>query len=155
MQLTRNFTMAEVWKSTETPSTNQIRTAQMLAQMILQPLRDFVGKPIIITSGKRAAAIAGGAENSEHLYLGNDGAADLNIGDHTVLINLGAFDWLAKNCLYGIGQLIWYTETTHLHVSLAGRNQSELLVCTSQANHRYSAIKRASEIATFDKRLQA
>lgn len=153
MQLTRNFTLAEIWANSETPNSNQIRTCQIIAQTILQPLRDFVGAPIRITSGKRSTVPQGGAENSEHFFNGNDGAVDINIAPIDVATNFRAFDWLMKNCRHGVGQAIWYCETTHLHISPAGRNQSEFLVCVSKANHRYNAIKTAADLKTYDPRL--
>lgn len=153
-QLSRNFTLAEVWKDAGTPTANQIRTCKMLVISILQPLRDFIGLPITITSGRRSVVPAGSSTTSEHFYNGDDGAIDINVGPKpSAGLNLQVFNWLATNCRYSIGQLIWYTETTHLHISLAGRHVGELLVCTSKTNHEYKRVSRASEIAQYDKRL--
>lgn len=152
MKLTANFSLEEF--GLPNPSYNQTRTATLLAVMILQPLRNYMGQPVKITSGYRAAPVAGGASDSEHFYLRDEGAVDINIGTPNVKDNLKAFNWLATNCLYSIGQMIWYIETTHLHISLASlRNQAELLVCTSKANHQYKRIARSSEIPPLDKRL--
>lgn len=156
MQLTPNFSMAEVWAHNSTPNEAQARTAYLLARLILQPLRDYINEPIRITSGFRPAPVAGGSATSEHLYIGQAGAVDINIGaKQTPARNLHAFNWLAENCRYSIGQLIYYTETTHLHISLAGKHQGQFLVCRSKANADYINIKRASEIQRYDPRLSA
>lgn len=155
MQLTPNFSLAEVWCHKSTPNEVQIRTAYLLARLILQPLRDYINEPISITSGFRSAPVPGGSATSEHLYIGQSGAIDINIGKPTPARNLHAYNWLAQNCLYSIGQLIYYTETTHLHVSLADKHQGQLLVCRSKTGHDYVAIKRSSEIQRYDPRLSA
>lgn len=155
MQLTDNFTLEEIWCHASTPDAVQTRTCEMLARMILQPLRNQMKLPIKITSGFRSAQAEGGAKNSEHFYINGEGAVDINISTPAPKINLTAFNWLATNCLYSIGQLIWYTETTHLHISLAGkRHQGELLMCTSKAAGAYKRITRASEIQPIDSRLK-
>lgn len=161
--LTKNFALEEIWAHDSRPTQDQARTCYVLARSILQPLRDYMSEPIKITSGYRAETIAGGAAKSEHFYgahansdLENyEGAVDINIGKApNAGRNLLAFNWLANNCRYSLGQLIWYTETTHLHISLAGpRHIGELLVCTSKKAHTYKAIGKASEISQYDKRL--
>ena len=53
------------------PTQEEIRNLGALAQNVLQPLRDMLGKPITITSGFRNKLLnqkVGGASNSQHLY---------------------------------------------------------------------------------------
>lgn len=82
-----NFTLQELIHSTTAdkhrisniPDVEQIRNLQYGVDMVLQPLRNIYGKPIIITSGYRCAALnklVGGVANSYHLQ-GN--AADIRV----------------------------------------------------------------------------
>ena len=82
-----NFTLAELIHSTAAdkhrisnmPGVEQIRNLQYGVDMVLQPLRSIYGKPIVITSGYRSAALnklVGGVANSYHLQ-GN--AADIRV----------------------------------------------------------------------------
>lgn len=82
-----NFTLQELIHSTTAdkhgisniPDAEQIRNLQYGVDMVLQPLRNIYGKPIVITSGYRCAALnklVGGVANSYHLQ-GN--AADIRV----------------------------------------------------------------------------
>ena len=73
MQLSRNFTLAELTK-TSAPYENypQVKERIALKQLVdnvLQPLRDMYGKPITVNSGYRSPMVnkhVGGAKNSQH-----------------------------------------------------------------------------------------
>lgn len=78
MQLSKNFTLIELTTSQEaarrgldnTPTPQIITNLTNLVKNVLQPLRDLVGKPIVISSGYRSPAVnaaIGGARNSEHM----------------------------------------------------------------------------------------
>jgi uncharacterized protein YcbK (DUF882 family) len=77
MNLSKNFTLSELTISQEAarsglknqPSVEQIESLRLLCENILQPLRDKLHKPIVITSGYRSRTInrrIGGAESSQH-----------------------------------------------------------------------------------------
>ena len=75
MYMTKNFTLAELTKTNTAlkndPPEAAILWLKILAVAILQPLRDKIGKPIIINSGYRCPAVnarVGGADKSAHLY---------------------------------------------------------------------------------------
>ena len=79
MKLTQNFTLNElVYSETATshnidnrPSVPVISNLQALCKNVLQPLREALGCPIIVTSGFRCAELnkrVDGAANSQHLY---------------------------------------------------------------------------------------
>ena len=79
MKLTQNFTLneliysatAEANKIDNRPSVPVISNLRALCTNVLQPLRDALGCPIVITSGFRCAELnkrIGGAANSGHLY---------------------------------------------------------------------------------------
>lgn len=74
-----NFTMSEFLKSDTAarfgidnrPHNNEVLDNILLLMLnVMQPLRDYVGKPIIITSGYRSIGLnakVGGVPNSQHL----------------------------------------------------------------------------------------
>ena len=74
-----NFTISELVKSdtaeqhgiNNTPDINSLDNLLELIFYVLQPLRDKLGKPMVITSGYRNSQVnklVGGANNSGHLY---------------------------------------------------------------------------------------
>ena len=74
-----NFTISELVKSdtaeqnglNNIPDINSLDNLLELIFYVLQPLRDKLGKPIIITSGFRSVKVnnlVNGVDNSEHLY---------------------------------------------------------------------------------------
>lgn len=82
-----NFTISEFVKSdtaakngiNNTPDINSLDNILELIFYVLQPLRDKLKKPIIITSGFRNTKVnelVGGAKNSQHLY---GQAADITV----------------------------------------------------------------------------
>ncbi len=74
-----NFTISELVKSdtaekqgiNNTPDINSLDNLLELIFYVLQPLRDKLGKPMIITSGfrsKKVNELVGGVDPSQHLY---------------------------------------------------------------------------------------
>ncbi len=87
MKLSPNFELSELLHSQEairrgidnTPTSTIVAELQRLAQLILQPLRDHVGRPIVISSGYRSPALnraVGGAPSSHHMQ---GRAADITV----------------------------------------------------------------------------
>lgn len=118
-RLTANFTLEELTKTRfdldNTPSAQVVQNLQLLAEKVLQPLRDAVG-PVNVTSGYRSKLVneaVNGARNSDHLY---GYAADLQSpdGNHRKL-----YDWLKSNAMFT--QLIYEfgndTQPQWVHVS--------------------------------------
>jgi hypothetical protein len=77
MTLSKNFTLLEMTYSQEatragldnTPTAEHIKSMILLCSSILQPLRDKVGLPIVISSGYRSAnlnRLVGGSALSQH-----------------------------------------------------------------------------------------
>ena len=77
MQLSKSFTLNELTKSQEatrlgidnTPNEEQIQNLKILCEKILQPLRDFYGMPVSISSGYRSVALCeaiGSSAKSQH-----------------------------------------------------------------------------------------
>ena len=78
-QLTKNFSLAELTKSqtasrkglNNTPTPQVEKNLKNLAETILQPLREKLGKPIVINSGYRSPAVnaaVGGSATSAHRF---------------------------------------------------------------------------------------
>jgi len=75
MKLSKNFTLEEMVatshrKLQDTPTLDVVQNLQKLCVLVLQPLRDAIGRPVYINSGyrsKRLNARVGGVPNSRHL----------------------------------------------------------------------------------------
>jgi len=83
MQLTANFSLAELTvtdrKMPNVPNEAEVASLRSLAEMILQPLRDALGKPVRVNSAFRSEAVnraVGGTATSQH-RLGQ--AADIHV----------------------------------------------------------------------------
>lgn len=83
MQLTANFSLAELTVTDRNmpnvPNEAEVASLRSLAEMILQPLRDAVGKPVRVNSAFRSEAVnraVGGTATSQH-RLGQ--AADIHV----------------------------------------------------------------------------
>jgi hypothetical protein len=77
MELSKNFTLNELTKSQEAtrlgidniPNEEHIKNLKILCEKILQPIRDFYGMPVSISSGYRSAALCeaiGSSSKSQH-----------------------------------------------------------------------------------------
>jgi GH24 family phage-related lysozyme (muramidase) len=83
---------------------HQCDTALKLAQFLEKVRAQFGGRPVVITSGYRPAAInklVGGASSSEHLYAGiGVGAVDFYVDGADIN---AVQDWCDKNWPYSLG----------------------------------------------------
>ena len=77
MELSKNFTLNELTKSQEAirlgidniPNEEHIKNLKILCEKILQPIRDFYGMPVSISSGYRSVALCeaiGSSSKSQH-----------------------------------------------------------------------------------------
>ena len=77
MNLSKSFTLNELTKSQEatrlgidnTPSEEHIENLKILCEKILQPLRDYYGMPVSVSSGYRSVALCeaiGSSAKSQH-----------------------------------------------------------------------------------------
>lgn len=105
MKLTNNFSLQELTSSetavrrgiNNTPSPEVILNLKALCENVLQPLRDWYGKPITITSGYRSPELnkaIKGARNSDHM---RGQAVDFVLPKEDYP---RVFDWLRKNVEY-------------------------------------------------------
>ena len=80
-----------------------IENLKALCMEVLQPLRDFLGKPVVISSGYRSEEVnkaVGGVKRSQHL---KGEAADIHVENTEQLIEIMHF--IMDNCDFD--QLIW------------------------------------------------
>ncbi|WP_299081584.1 D-Ala-D-Ala carboxypeptidase family metallohydrolase, partial [uncultured Paraglaciecola sp.] len=84
MKLSKNFALSEIFGSSPA-NVQQSQTASRLCITILQPLRDWLGHPMVISSGYRSPEHNKkiGSPTSEHTWQGSAGAVDVSIFDHT------------------------------------------------------------------------
>ena len=78
IKLSKNFTLEEMCKSRDarklqiknTPSPKEVARLKVLCEKVLQPLRDYMGAPVIINSGYRSPELnkkVGGVNGSQHV----------------------------------------------------------------------------------------
>jgi len=132
MRLSKNFTLHEFTKSDtatqkgidNSAPTRVIDNLTILAQKVLQPLREWVCSLIIVNSGYRCAELnraVGGAKNSQHL---TGEAVDITAGSKER--NRVLFEWIRDNCQFD--QLIWERDGAWIHVSYReGENRGQIL----------------------------
>lgn len=126
------FTIEEMTKSStakangidNTPSEEGVLKLQKLIEAVLDPLREWYGKPIIVNSGYRCEALnkaIGGAKSSQHM-LGE--AADITVGSKEE--NEKLFDYIKDNLEFD--QLINESDFSWVHVSYReGRLRKQVL----------------------------
>ena len=126
------FTIEEMTKSStatakgidNTPSDEGVLKLQKLIEAVLDPLREWYGKPIKVNSGYRCEALnkaIGGAKSSQHM-LGE--AADITVGSKEE--NEKLFDYIKDNLEFD--QLINESDFSWVHVSYReGRLRKQVL----------------------------
>ena len=97
MKLTKNFSLEEMYRSETArrcgidnkPQTEEVvENLRALCLEVLQPLRDHLGKPVVVSSGYRCKDLnkkVGGVENSQHL---KGEAADIKVSGREELIGV-------------------------------------------------------------------
>ena len=97
MKLTKNFSLEEMYRSDTArrcgidnkPQTEEVvENLRALCLEVLQPLRDHLGRPVVVSSGYRCKDLnkkVGGVENSQHL---KGEAADIKVRDREELIDV-------------------------------------------------------------------
>ena len=97
MKLTKNFSLEEMYRSDTArrcgidnkPQTEEVVVnLRALCTEVLQPLRDHLGKPVVVSSGYRCKDLnkkVGGVENSQHL---KGEAADSKVRDREELVDV-------------------------------------------------------------------
>jgi zinc D-Ala-D-Ala carboxypeptidase len=115
MKLTNNFTLEELTKSEtalrqgidNTPTVEVVENLKVLAEKVLQPVRDHFAKGVKVNSGYRAPevnAAVGGSKTSDHC---KGMAADIEIPG---LPNAELAEWIEANLEYTQVILEFYTQ---------------------------------------------
>ena len=115
MNLSANFTLKELTRSDTAdrldidnqPNEEQIESLRLLCENILQPVRDYFGKPVKINSGFRCPALnqaTGGSATSDHC---KGQACDFEIDG---VSNPELAEWVSQNCKYTQLILEFYTQ---------------------------------------------
>lgn len=133
-KFSKNFTYEELIQSAtarrlkidNTPNKEQKSKLKLLAETILQPIRDKYGKPLIVTSGFRCEKLnkaIGGSKTSQHC---KGEAADIRSVSDSVADNKALFELILKmihNNEIEVGQLIDEYGYNWVHVSLPRKNK--------------------------------
>lgn len=144
MRLSKNFTYEEFIRSSTAermgidnrPKTKEeemkvIENLKALAMEILQPLRDFLGKPVVISSGYRSPNLnkaVGGVRNSQH-FKGE--ACDIATENTLHLLKIMHFIMDETD----FDQLIWEknkagTQWVHVSYKRNGVNRHQVVGCS-------------------------
>jgi|TARA_R100000482_G_scaffold34623_1_gene11316 hypothetical protein len=137
MRLSNNLTLAEVTKSatakrkgiSNEPTIEHLENLKALALNIFQPLRNYFGVPITVSSGYRSAelnSLIGGSTTSQHC---KGEAIDIDVYGN--LTNADVFSYLREHTNFD--QLIWefgdekQPDWVHCSYKRLGRNRGEVL----------------------------
>lgn len=140
MNLTKNFTLAEMTKSEtalrhgidNTPGEAEIAALKLLAEKVLQPVRDHFGKGVKVNSAYRSPAAnqkVGGSPTSDHC---RGQASDIEIPG---VPNAELAEWIRDNLEFRQLILEFYTpgvpDSGWVHVSyVADDNKKQVLTAT-------------------------
>lgn len=116
MKLSKNFTLDEMIRTStgipNIPTDKEIENMRKLVENVLQPLRDYMNRPIIVNSGFRSKEVnkaVGGSKDSGHM-LGT--AADITMGSKA--LNRLVYNYIRDNCEFR--QLINEYNYSWIHV---------------------------------------
>ena len=135
MNLSKNFSLEEMCRSNtarvkglpNVPNAEQVKNLQQLCKNVLQPLRDHLGKPVVINSGFRSQAVnmaVGGTNNSQHM---KGEAADIKCKDYPYAKKIYA--WIMDNLKFDQvilerkGNAVW----VHVSYRANGKNRQQAL----------------------------
>ena len=142
MNLTKNFTLEEMTKSEtalrydidNTPNEQEISAMKLLAEKVLQPVRDHFGKGVKVNSGFRNQDVnqkVGGSRNSDHI---RGQACDIEIPG---VPNAELAEWIKDNLQFNQLILEFYTpgvpDSGWVHVSyIPEDNKKQVLTATKK-----------------------
>lgn len=122
-ELTRSDTASRM-KIDNTPTAEAVKNLTALVDKVLDPLREKIGEPIIVTSGYRCPRLnkaVGGVSNSQHI---TGQAADISFKDKSR--NKILFDTIIKMNL-PFDQLIDEYGLKWIHCSYSPRNRRQII----------------------------
>ena len=139
IKLSKNFSLEEMCRSNtarvrglpNVPNAEQVKNLQHLCENVLQPLRDHLGKPVVINSGFRSQAVnmaVGGAKNSQHT---KGEAADIKCKDFPFAKKIYA--WIMDNLKFDQVILERKGNTVWVHVSYCAKGENRQQALTINA----------------------
>jgi hypothetical protein len=152
MELSKSFTLNELIKSQEatrlgidnTPNDEHVENLKILCENILQPIRDFYGMPVSVSSGYRSAALCeaiGSSSKSQHT---KGQAADFEVFG---IVNKDLADWITANLDYDQCILEFWNENEPnsgwVHCSYSKESNRKQYLKAQKVNGKivYSPIK--------------
>lgn len=137
MNLSKSFTLNELTKSQEavrlgidnTPNEEQILNLKILCEKILQPIRDYYGMPVSVSSGYRSVALCEAIGSSSRSQHTKGEAADFEIFS---VANRELAEFIVKNLEYDQCILEFWNENepnsgwVHCSYSLNGNRKQYL-----------------------------
>jgi len=151
MKLSKNLTLQEATKSataikhgiSNRPSGEHLSNLIQIANKVFQPLRDYYGKPIAVTSGYRSEALndlIGGSSSSQHC---KGEALDLDADVFGGLENWEIFEFIKNNLEFD--QLIWEfgddENPDWVHVSYKSENNRGEILSAIQQRGRTTYVR--------------
>jgi zinc D-Ala-D-Ala carboxypeptidase len=144
MQLSKNLALVEVTRSetakrrgiSNMPTPEHIENFKLLAEKVFQPIREYFGIPIHISSGYRSKALntaIGGSLSSQHC---SGEAIDIDM-DGTSVTNAQIFNYIKDNLSFD--QLIWEFGTdsnpdwVHVSYESTGKQRKQILKAVKSA----------------------
>ena len=153
MKLSKNLSLKEMTKSRtalrrgidNSPTQEHIENMMELAANIFQPVREYFGVPIYISSGYRSEALnkaIGGSKTSQH---SKGQAMDIDRDGHSQPDNVDIFNFI-RNYL-NFDQLIWeFGDTTnpdwvHVSYNTNGSQRNQILRAYKKPNGKTAYAK--------------
>ncbi len=135
MKISNHITLAEATKSQtairkgidNTPNGSQIESMKLVAEMCFEPLREWYGKPIGISSFFRSAALNRAVKGSPRSQHCKGQAIDIDADVfNNGITNRDIYNWLVSNVDYD--QIIWeYGDDSNpawVHISYVGKGKN-------------------------------
>lgn len=140
-KMSKYFTFGEMIKSNTAvrydidnePDEEQIQNLKNLCNNVLDPIREGLGSPVIISSGFRSHLLnvkIGGSPTSQHV---KGEAADLDVvGYNTTQV----FEWIVLESNIIWDQIIWeYGHNGWVHISYTNRYMNRQLITTAKSKN--------------------
>ena len=132
-KLTPHFTLNELTVTktglANIPTAGDIDNLRKLCRDVLEPIREKIGYPIIVTSGYRSAVVnraVGGVGTSQHL---KGESADIHCNYQSASFLYDTINLLVSEGLIHVGQCILYRKSHFVHVSLCtSHHKDEFIV---------------------------
>lgn len=155
MQISKHLALAELTRSesakrkgiTNMPTAEHIENMKVLAEKVFEPIREYFGCPIHISSGYRSRELnyaIGGSSTSQH---SSGEAIDIDMdGSASGVTNKDVFNYIKDNLVWD--QLIWEfgnsnnPDWVHVSYSAKGKQRKQMLLATKSGGKTvYSPYK--------------